>query len=425
MNDYFSSAVNTIKEWVNIKSVKSKATGAYPFGEDIQKMLEKALSDAKNMGFEVVNYDNYIAEVIFGSGSDEDGLAVLCHLDTVPEGDLNKWNTNPFDAQIIDGYLYGRGVVDNKGPAVLCLYALKELKDSGFKPNRKIKLILGLDEESGWQCIEHYNKVAVMPKEGFTPDGSFPIIYAEKGILHVEFSFDINSDKIISLHGGDTINMVCDLASCKLKNFTKKSLNTNDAIYIDETIVAKGRTAHGSTPHIGDNAIDKILKFLAQNGYIDNSIYTSLFENGYLFSGIEDETGKLTFSPNVIRYENGVLKVKTDIRFPSTYKKEEIESILSKIANYTVLSYNKPLLVEKESSLVKTLLNIYNEEYGVNEKPKAIGGGTYAKALEKGVAFGFERWGDSCCHVPNEKASISHLEKSYKIFKRAIEEMAK
>ena len=409
MGDYFLSAINTVKEWVSIKSVKDLACEGAPFGKNLNNMLNKALSDANSLGFETKNYDGYIGEVIFGEGDDKDGLAILCHLDVVPEGDLSKWQTNPYICQEKDGYLIGRGVVDDKAPAVLCLYALKELKDQGFKPSKKIKLIFGLDEESGWACIDHYKKVAVMPKTGFSPDAEFPVIYAEKGILHVEFLFDIGTQKISSLSGGERVNMVCDYASCTLQSGEEFSFN--------------GVSAHGSTPSLGDNAIKKLLNYLASSGYVDREIYLSLFENDSLLNKIVDESGKITFSPNVIDFKEGVLSVKTDIRYPCTYKKEQIEKTISKIGKFNVLSHQAPIMSNKNGELVKTLLDVYNKEFGCNEKPIAIGGGTYARALENGVAFGPSI--DEPCHVPNEKIKIEKLKKCYSVYKSAIYELTK
>lgn len=411
MTDCFSSAINTVKEWVSIKSVKDKGYNDAPFGEGIKKMLNKALSDAESLGFKTINYDNYVGEVVFGEGDDLEGLAILCHLDVVPEGDLSKWKTNPYSCEEKDGYLIGRGVVDDKAPAVLCLYALKELKDLGFKPSKKIKLILGLDEESGWACIDHYKKVAVMPKTGFSPDAEFPVIYAEKGILHVEFLFDIGTKKISSLSGGERVNMVCDYASCTLKN--------------GEEISFKGVSAHGSTPHLGDNAIKKLVDYLSKNDYIDKDIFVSLFDNDDVLLNIEDESGKLTFSPNVIDFKEGILSVKTDIRYPCTYKKEDIEKVISKLGKFNVLSHQAPIMSKKDGKLVKTLLDVYNKEFDRQDEPIAIGGGTYARALENGVAFGPALEGEDCCHVPNEKISVQKLKKCYNAYKKAIYELSK
>ena len=133
--NYFENALKTLKEWVKIESVKSSALENMPFGYNINEMVKKCVADASALGFNVINYDGYAVEVNYGEGSDEEGLSVLCHLDVVPEGDRALWETEPFTLTEKDGYLIGRGVVDDKGPAVLCLYALKELKD---KVSRKL-----------------------------------------------------------------------------------------------------------------------------------------------------------------------------------------------------------------------------------------------------------------------------------------------
>ena len=174
MNAYVEKSLYSLKNLIQIPSVKSQALPNAPFGENVKKCLNTFLDLASSLGFETKNYDNYIGEVVFGSGNDVDGLAILAHLDVVPEGDKEKWSYPPFDLSFDGKYLYGRGVIDDKGAAVMCLYALSQLKNEGFIPNRKIKLIVGCDEESGWGCIDYYKKVATFPSEGFTPDGEFP-----------------------------------------------------------------------------------------------------------------------------------------------------------------------------------------------------------------------------------------------------------
>ncbi len=425
MNKYFEIAVEKTKELVKIKSVKEAPTKDKPFGEGVYNALNYFLDLAKSLGFETCNYDNYIGEVVFGEGSDKDGFAILCHLDVVPEGDLTKWTYPPYSATEVNGEIYGRGIVDDKAPAVLCLYALKELKDSGFIPSRKIKLILGCDEESGWGCIEHYSKVAVMPNEGFSPDGDFPVIYAEKGILHVEFTFDYNN-RIISLSGGERINMVCDYASCKIDSLTESEIKILKGVgltVINGEVKAYGKSAHGSTPEIGDNAIQRLFVGLAGIGLIDFEVYGNLFVTEDRFSDIVDETGKLTFSPDVCFIENNKLKVQTDIRHPATYPRSTILELIEDIGEIKVLHYQAPIICDKNGKLVQTLLSIYNKEFKVNETPIAIGGGTYARALNSGVAFGPSMLTDNMCHVPNERMKISDMEKCYNVYLKAIKSL--
>lgn len=408
MNEYFNQALTTLKRWISIKSVKDTAQAGAPFGAGIKTMLQSALSDAKSLGFEVKNYDGYVGEVIYGDGDDSEGIAVLCHIDVVPEGDLSKWSVPPYQATEKDGYLYGRGVVDDKGALAVCLYALKNLKDEGFIPSKKIKLILGCDEESGWGCIDHYNKVAVMPKMGFSPDGDFPVLYAEKGIYHVKFSFDV-SDKVQDIKGGERINVVCDKVS---------------VIFDDKTYGFEGVSAHGSTPELGDNAIDKALKFLVLNGAFSEQEYEHLF-NGKLFSLIKDESGKLTFSPNIIKKVGNKVEISVDIRYPVHYRLSEIDKILKTIGEYEILDHKEPLYVSKDSEFVKTLNSVYEKHTGKVAVSKTTGGGTYARALKLGVAFGPVFDGGAVCHVPDEKLKVSDLEKCFYIYKDAIRELSK
>lgn len=409
MNDYFESALCVLKNWIKIKSVKSKPSQNAPFGKGIAKMLNVALSDAQKLGFVVKNYDGYVGEVLFGEGKDEDGVAILCHLDVVPEGNKSLWSVSPYGAVEKNGYLYGRGVVDDKGATALCLFALKQLKDEGFVPSKKIKLILGCDEESGWGCIDYYNKVAVMPKLGFSPDGDFPVLYAEKGIYHIKYSFK-RHELVKSVEGGDRINVVCDKAEVKLVS--------------GESFSFSGKSAHGSTPELGDNAIKKALSFLVERGAFDEEIFEKLF-NGRLFEKVCDESGKLTFSPNVIKTSGENLEVFVDVRHPVHYTKLEITKLLRKIGEFEEVEYKKPLYMDKEGWLVKTLNGVYEKHVGVKAEPQTTGGGTYARALEKGVAFGPVFEGGAVCHVPDEKIKIEDLKRCYQIYKDAIKELSK
>ncbi len=409
MKDILPSIINTLSEWIAIKSVKTAPEENAPFGAGINLMLEKALADARAMGFCTKNYSGYIGEVVFGDGEDKDGVAVLCHLDVVPEGDLNLWSFPPYSLTEKDGYLYGRGVLDDKAPAVLCLYALKRLKDEGFKPSKKIKLIFGLDEESGWSCIDYYNKVATMPKMGFSPDGDFPVIYAEKGILHVKYSFNAN-ENVETVVGGDRINVVCDSATVKLKSKRTRKF--------------KGVSAHGSTPQKGENAIKKALNYLVKKGCFLEQDFENLF-SGRLFYKIEDESGNLTFSPNVINLENGKINVWVDVRYPVHYTLNDIEKLLRKVGDFEIVSHHAPLYADKNGKLVKTLLKVYENCFNESGKPITTGGGTYARALKNGVAFGPSLKEESCCHMPNEKISVEILKKCFDAYKQAIYELAK
>ncbi len=426
MSNYFNEGIKTLQKWVKINSEKGKCCKNMPFGKGVNKMLKLALKDGKKLGFEAINYSNYAGEVVWGEGEDKEGLAILCHLDVVPCGNKKLWKYPPFSGKIVNGVMYGRGVVDDKGATALCLYALKELKDSGIIPKRKVKLIFGLDEETGNESLDFYKKVAVMPTEGFAPDGHFPVIYAEKGIIHAKYTFKKGKNLLI-VKGGTKVNVVCDNVEISLNEINeeiiKKVAEFGGETQENGKITFKGVSSHGSTPHLGDNAILKALKFLYAINEFEKEDFENFVEDRFKIKDLKDETGELTFSPDLISCDEENIFITTDIRYPSTKKGKEIIEILDKIGKNEIISHTKPLMVSKDSKLVKTLCNTYNKVMKTNEEPVSMGGGTYAKQLEKGVAFGPTPDKVSKAHIINESEEITYLEKCYEIYKLAIKEL--
>ncbi|MBP5193762.1 MAG: Sapep family Mn(2+)-dependent dipeptidase [Clostridia bacterium] len=450
MADYYSEIVKKVKELVRIDSVEQPALPGRPFGQGVADALAFMLDLGRSMGFKTKNYDNYVGEIEWGEG--EKTLGILCHVDVVPAGKSSSWKYPPFSATEADGKIYGRGAMDDKAPAVVCLYAMKTLMDEGFEPTQKIKLILGCDEESGWLCMDHYAKVAKMPDYGFSPDGNFPIIYAEKGIL--QLTFEYKPDSFLSvIKGGERPNMVCDeclalapitgdtpdtfkitLGDGKKANFT---LPVNKffarqyglEVHADGSVSAKGRSAHGSTPEKGENAMLPVLKYLENIGAIDGTLREIFFEDKLGLTRLHDETGYLTMCPGMIDKgeHDKFIKLTVDIRYPATYSKDEILSYFKKEnVDYTIFSHQPPLYVDKKSPLIKTLLSVYNEVTGKKAVPIAIGGGTYARALPLGVAFGPEPEDEEATvHEPNEYISLKCIKDTYEIYTKAIKELTK
>ncbi|MBQ8284113.1 MAG: Sapep family Mn(2+)-dependent dipeptidase [Clostridia bacterium] len=435
MENYFTDIVRSTSEILRFDSSLKAAEKNCPFGKETADCLWYFLDLAANMGFETHNYDNYIGEVVFGEGKE---FAILAHLDVVPAG--NGWKYHPFGGIINDDVsdggvtgkkIWGRGAMDDKTPAIVCLYALKALKDQGITPSRKIKLIVGCNEECGWKCIEHYNQVASMPEEGFTPDANFPVIYAEKGILHFSTLFPINDAPMSALKAGERANMVCDYAEAVLtRKAAGKLVGYENPIcgttlsYDNTTNIlrARGKSAHGSTPDKGANALQAMLCFFASFHDDCKKAYDLLFTDVNGLKEMQDETGRLTMSPDVATFENGVLKITTDIRFPSTHKKEEITSVLEQCGvEYIVENYQAPLYNDPNGDLITTLTSVYNEVMHTNEKPIAIGGGTYARALKCGCAFGPEISGEEdTIHQPNEYITFDRIRLLSDIYYKAI-----
>ncbi len=415
-----------IIEICSIDSVQSAPEAGKPFGAGVYQALEYALNEGKRMGFETINYDGYIGEIIWrGTKDGEPGMTmgILCHLDVVKPGRLSDWKYPPFTPTEENGKIYARGTTDDKGPAIIVLHVLNALKQEGFVPEKTIKLILGCNEESGWGCIAHYNKVAKMPDFGFSPDGDFPVLYAEKGIVHANYTFDC-SEKIKELAGGEMANMVCDYAYA-IAPIDNVLIQKHGLTITGEKIESFGKSAHGSMPERGVNAIDTLLLYLTELNLVDSHVHDALFKDKFNLKQLQDETGKLTMSPNVIRAGNKKLKISVDFRYPATLNPDEMLEKLANISPKTFESHHqKPLYNKKDGHLIQTLLKIYNEETGENREPMAIGGGTYARALPIGVAFGPEFPGeDACIHQPNEFISVEHIKTVFKIYKRAIKEL--
>lgn len=398
--------LDRLYELLKIRSVKEPATVDAPFGLGVKNALLYTLSLAESFGFETKNYDNYIGEVVWGQGKP---FGVLCHLDVVPEGDLKEWNTDPYTPTVIDGKLYARGALDDKSGAISVLYAMKALLDGGYVPKREIHLILGCDEESGWGCIDHYNEVATLPEEGISPDADFPVIYAEKGIVHIKYKFKKSPD-LVWIKGGTRANVVCDKVVAKVKK--ARLYDGYHGILVDgDTLTALGVAAHGSTPEKGKNAMDEMVFALENQGLLKTGMHAKLFEDLFGLKSLQDETGYLTFSPDLIESDGDYVYVTVDVRYPSTLKKDFIMEKLSLISDFEITNFQEPLFSAKDSGLVATLCDIYSEITGEKCLPIAIGGGTYARALKNGVAFGPSNGeeGDSI-HKPNEYVTLKTID---------------
>ena len=422
MSKYYEQAVNSIAESIRFDSSLGKHTSKTPFGQGAADCLAHFLTLAESLGFETKNYDNYVGEVLFGEGEE---FAILCHLDVVPAGD--GWTKDPFGGEISDGQIWGRGALDDKGPAICALYAMKSLKDKGFVPGKKIKLIVGCNEECGWGCIEHYNECAHMPETGFSPDADFPVIYAEKGILQLRLHFPLARAPFLHLEGGKQANMVCDYCEATPRSLTVTKARELGLTIEKKRIIAYGKSAHGSTPDLGKNAILPILRFFEGKSEVIKRIIECLFDDIYGLKELEDETGKLTMSPNVIKFRKGQILVQVDIRYPATLP---VERVLEKVKQfgvvYETVHFQKPLYHDKNSELIQTLLSTYEECTGHKAEPIAIGGGTYARALKNGVGFGPEMPGDiPCIHMADEHISLERVQLLLDIYEKAIERLTK
>ncbi len=445
--------IASTQELIRIKSVESDAKKGKPFGDGVNKALETTLEIAENMGFETKNIDGYAGYAEMGEG--DEMMGILCHLDVVPEG--SNWTYPPYAAEIHDNKIYGRGSIDDKGPAVAALYAMKAVKDSDITLNKKVRIIFGTDEESGWEGMNYYLENAEVPDFAFSPDAEFPVIHAEKGILifniEKEFKNKMKNEKvkINSVKGGNAPNMVPDYCEAelesddfdeiknKLENFKEKNdfdidieISNNKAI-----IKSNGVSAHGSMPQDGQNAISQLMTFLAELELGNNDLaefvdfYNEKIGMEYngesIGCGFDDDiSGKLIFNVGVIDISDKKAELTINIRYPVSSNAEDVYSgIEENLDSNCVLNkgqHKEPLFVEKDDPLVKNLMEVYRDIVGdVESEPIAIGGGTYARAIEKAVAFGPLFPGqEELAHQKDEFIRIEDLIKNAKIYAGAI-----
>lgn len=419
----FPQYILDLKKLVSFNSVKDVKTQTAPFGEGVKNALHFFLDRAQQMGFKTINYDNYIGEVVFGKGED---IGVIGHLDIVPVGE--NWTFDPFTLTEKDGFLFGRGVSDDKGPTLLALYALKELKDSGITPKRKIRLFIGCNEEDGWADVDYLKSRTSLPVYGFSPDGNFPLSYAEKGSYSITFSIPALKN-FSDITGGTVVNAVCALASAKTNpNGIDLSLIKKHGLILNGDIIeSRGRAAHGSTPHLGVNAIKALFEYFYEMGEEVKGVLDCLFYDKFGVFDMKNEQGNVTLSPNLIYQKQDRLYITCDCRIPAPFTIADLCKKLDLFnLEYTLPEhFLPPMMVEKEGWFVSALLSSYNEVTGENAVPISMGGSTFARAFEKGCAFGidFKRY-NSNIHDADEKISIADLKEAYEIYKKALFKLA-
>lgn len=406
-----------------------------PFGKGIRESLDYVLALGEKMGFRVKNVKNVAGHIEYGTG--EEIVGILTHVDVVPA--VGNWRFPPFSGTISEGRIYSRGASDDKGPTIASLYALKALKDMGFEPNKRVRLIIGTDEESHWRGIKTYFKECEMPDLGFSPDADFPVIYGEKGIMSIDVTGPASS---IVFQSGDRYNVVPDEARVKISSNLKDEFsaflkeNGLKGEYGDE-IKIYGKAAHAMEPDNGVNALVKMCQFLSKYlkdpflSFVSDNLTDSRFKKIKLdFS--DPEMKDLTVNVAALKIENNKGRLGLNLRYPINWNKEKFIEDFSAIARkygleVDVISDQVPHYIDKNDPLVKTLHQAYIHYTGDTKAPLlTIGGGTYARALKKGVAFGMNFPGrEEVAHQVNEYIEIEDIVLATAIVAKAVYELTK
>ena len=446
----FEDMLASLSDLIRIPSVldENARTEVHPFGIKVTEALDKFLEIAEKLGFRTKNIDNAAGYAEIGEGP---LVGALVHLDVMPAGSESNWKHNPFGAEVADGRMYGRGTNDDKGPTVSALYAACALASSGVRLNRRFRVIAGLDEESGFRCIERYKRTEEIPEMSFSPDGRFPVVNGEKGILHFVMRRRIDKmdamglPELVGIKGGDRFNIVPD----RLDVFFRKASAANlelafmpvgdDVINTGRGVLVRvhGKTAHAMEPWKGENAIQKFLGALESLDFGPPLLHAELMKIGSLFKmetdgeslGVackDDVSGPLSCNLAAISLEDGIISVKCDIRYPVKSNGDVLLDILMKSAEaigweLEIAKHERPLFVPPDSELVKTLLEAYGRITGERGEPVSIGGGTYCKALPNSVSFGAQFPDeDDTAHQPDEYISLDSFRKMTHIFAEAF-----
>ncbi|PTH39206.1 dipeptidase PepV [Staphylococcus capitis] len=455
--EYENQMIDDLKGLLSIESVRddSKASEDAPVGPGPRQALDYMYELAERDGFSTHDVDHIAGRIEAGQG--EDVLGILCHVDVVPAGD--GWDSDPFDPVVTDDAVIARGTLDDKGPTIAAYYAVKILNNMNVDWKKRIHMIIGTDEESDWKCTDRYFQTEEMPTLGFAPDAEFPAIHGEKGITTFDLIQDqINEDvdepdyELLNFESGQRYNMVPDHAEARVlvkENMTDVIQNFEYFVEQNELqgestvdsgiliLTVEGKAVHGMDPSLGVNAGLYLLKFLSSLNLDKSAKDFVEFNNRYLFDshfgekmGMKfhtDVMGDVTTNIGIIKYDNKEAgRYGVNLRYPQGFEFEEaVERFTNEIKDIgfslELGKVQKPHYVDKDDPFVEKLVKAYRNQTGDMTEPYTIGGGTYARNLDKGVAFGamFEDTED-LMHQKNEYMTKKQLINATSIYLEAI-----
>lgn len=449
IEEHTEELVTDLRALLQCKSVKSEPFPLAPFGLGIRAAFDKVLELGEWYGFRTKDFDGYALHLEIGEG--EEIVATLSHVDVVPPG--NGWSVPPFEGVIRNGYIYARGSQDDKGPTLAVIYAVRAIQELGLSVRRRIRLIVGGDEESGWECMKYYfQHDTERPVCGFSPDGAWPLVYAEKGIVNLQLEkVDSRSKSLPRIEwarGGERANMVPDFAEVFVRAEGADIDAVQNALAGMEDIVttsegtgvyvsARGKSAHGSSPSEGINAVARLLSALERLDLPENAEWLSTtrewaqsLDGAALGIAYADEvSGSLTSNLGGFEYDGSRVRCTVNVRYPVTWT---LEALLERLkptiepCGFTLTSHFgiAPLHVPLETPFLQTILRVYREETGDDSPPRTMGGGTYARATQNIVAIGAGFEGDGSAHEPDERIAISTLQKITLIYARILHDLA-
>ena len=420
---YMDELLKDLNELISIESVDGGKSG------ECERALAFIIKRAQDFGLDYELVTDKSVQVQIGEGGKLCG--VLAHVDVVPAG--NNWSVIPFMLTERDGRLYGRGVADDKGAALVNLYCLRALKENGVEGKNTLRAIFGSAEETGMSDMDGYFSKMPLPDMAFTPDSDYGICFAEKGIMHLRVSTPTNEAKVLSqFHAGKAINAVPDLAYVMLdssgydEQLLMRLADAGDGNFefnytIDGLmIISRGKASHACEPQKGKNAAALLIDLIthaydvheigALSSFIDYAVNCETNGRSLGLKMSDGVSGELTVNLGIVHIEGDTAEAYFDIRYPVTVNGNYVLRQFRSVAEYSglnveVLFHNRPLYMEKDSPLIRELSAAYESVTGEKPALYATGGGTYARKLGgRGVAFG--------PHFPGDNINMHNADES-------------
>lgn len=449
VEDVWPCVLDDIAALVAVPSVAdaSKGEPGAPHGPECKRALDLALEMCAKLGLEPHDLDGWMGYADLKGASDAQ-IATIAHVDVVPAG--TGWTQDPFTMVRKDGFLLGRGVIDDKGPAVLTMYMAHYFARQGITLPYTLRVMLGSDEEVGMTDVEHYRELFDDPAFLFTPDAEFPVCCGEKGRVGASFVSEVFEDgKIVAFEGGTVSNAVPSLASVTVKA-AGADLPAAEGIDIEDNgdgtvcLTAHGIGGHASLPAGTKNAIGMLVDYLlaqdlvsdAERTYLEllQKVFASTDGSTLGIAATDDLFEPLTCIGGTIALVDGRLQQSIDSRYPKSITGEEIAERLTALAEehnatFVLESNMVPFYIDPTTPAVTALVDAYNEFTGKQAVPFTIGGGTYARHFTKAVSFGPEEPGEPVpawvgpMHGADEGVSEELLKRSLKVYIYALQKL--
>lgn len=450
IEEKWEQIVSEIEALVNIPSQEDldHAGPGMPFGPGPRRALDAGLNLCRRLGMVAENHEGYVGTADYPGADDSKKICQIAHLDTVPCGP--GWTQDPHIMTRREGYLIGRGTLDDKGPFVVGLYAMRYWYEQGVQFPYTMRMILGSNEETSLKDVEYYNEHFDQPTFLFTPDAEFPVCYGEKGIYQGVFtSGEISDGKIAEWHAGEAFNAIPTDASVTVYADWAalpgaEGISVTDAGEGRARIAAKGKGGHASMPQGTVNAIGMLVDYLLGNDLVSTDerrfleLQKALIDDwtgaGVGVTATDDLFGDLTIIGGMAWLKDGRLHQSVDSRYPTTFGRAKFEEALSAVAERYGATYEtdndtEPFYIDPSGEEIQRLIRVYNDVTGENRKPFTIGGGTYAREFKNAAAFGPEMpWREDPdwvgpMHGDDEGVSEELLKTALKIYILAIEEL--